>query len=88
MTTKSVPKSTTREQRGLQLFRDRGKEIERILPHTYAVPSCSGGATYVVRLDRETCDCPDFERHHAACKHLFAATVAASKNRARARRGA
>ncbi len=59
-------------------------EIERILPHTYSVPSCSGGKTYVVRLaPRVRCECPDFERRGEPCKHVYAATVAASKLRKR-----
>ena len=83
MTNRSVPAPPTCEARGLKLYRERGDEIERILPNTYSVPSCSDETTYVVRLDRGTCECRDFERHHAPCKHLFAATVAAAKSRAR-----
>jgi predicted nucleic acid-binding Zn finger protein len=86
MAERTIP--TTRELRGLALYRERGEEITRIWAHTWIVPSCSGEDTYVVRLDRETCDCPDFERNHAPCKHLFAAEIAASKSRARAKVGA
>ncbi len=89
MDTRSVAKTTTtrttRPQRGLKLYKDHAAAIVRILPHTYSVPSCSGGATYIVRLDRQSCDCPDYERHHKPCKHLYAAVVAAAKARARAR---
>ena len=38
-------------------YRERGGEIVRVLPHTYSVPSCTGADTYVVRLDRGTCEC-------------------------------
>lgn len=88
MDTRSVPAPpTTRELRGLALYRDHGDEIERVLPHVYVVPGCSGGE-YVVHLGRQTCTCPDFERHHAPCKHLYAAEIAASKTRIRTRRSA
>lgn len=81
MAEKSLP--ATRELRGLALYRDRGDEITRVLPHTYSVPSCTGTRTYIVRLDRGTCECPDFERRGEACKHVYAAEVAASKTRTR-----
>ena len=74
---------STRELRGLALYRDHGDEIERTAPHVYVVPGCSGGS-YVVHLGRETCTCPDFERHNTPCKHLFAATLKAAKSRTRA----
>ncbi len=84
MAEKSLP--ATRELRGLRLYCERGEEIERIYPHAYMVPSCSGKETYLVRLDRQTCECADHARHpEFTCKHLFAATVAASKNKARRR---
>ena len=86
MAERTIP--TTRELRGLSLYRERGDEIERIWPHTYSVPSCSGETFYVVRLDREVCECPDFERHERPCKHVYAASVAAAKGRARTKVGA
>ncbi len=76
----------TREARGLKLYRERADEIERIYPHTYSVPSCTGATSYVVRLDRGTCECADQARHpELNCKHLFAATIKAAKIRARRR---
>ncbi len=73
----------TRELRGLALYLEHGPEkIIRILSHTYEVPSCSGEKTYVVRLDRGSCECPDFERRQAPCKHVYAATVAAARAKA------
>lgn len=78
----SVP--TTRELRGLRLYRERGEEITRVYPHAYLVPSCSGKETYLVRLDRGTCECPDHARHpERTCKHLAAATIKAAKGRRR-----
>ncbi len=74
----------TRELRGLKLYRERGDEIERILPHTYSVPSCTGEKTYAVRLaPRVRCDCPDFERRGEPCKHIYCAEIVASKHRRR-----
>jgi hypothetical protein len=85
MDTRSLPK-TSREQRGIALYRDHGKEVVRVYPGVYSVPSCSGETFYTVHLaPRERCDCPDFQRHHKPCKHLFCATIAAAKARARAR---
>ncbi len=82
---KSVPAPPpTREARGIKLYHERGGEIERILPHTYSVPSCSGEKAYIVRLaPRVHCDCPDFERHGSPCKHVYSAEIAASKARRR-----
>ena len=85
MDTRSVPAPpATRELRGLALYRERGEEITRVYPHGYLVPSCSGEETYLVRLDRETCECPDHARHpERTCKHLSAATIKAAKGRRR-----
>jgi len=81
MDSKSLAQPASRQLRGLALYLQHRDEIQRILPHTYEVPSCTGTGTYVVRLDRGTCECPDFERHHTACKHVYAASIKASKNR-------
>ncbi len=37
---------TTRLQRGVRLFRERGHEIERIGINTYRAPSCTGEDSY------------------------------------------
>ncbi len=88
-TSKSSAPPTTRTQRGIALHRDYGEGIACVYPNIYRVPSCTGATTYTVHLSpRERCDCPDFERHHKPCKHLYAAVIAAAKARARARRGA
>ncbi len=83
------PPATTREQRGLELYRERGHEIEHIGKGFYRVPACSGGS-YRVNLavfgGTESCSCPDHARHpELTCKHLAAATVARAKARMRAR---
>ncbi len=90
MTNRSVPAPpTTRELRGLALYRERADEIEHIGHGVYMVPGCSGG-TYTVDLavftdEPETCSCPDYQRHKQPCKHVYAATVARAKARMRAR---
>ncbi len=74
----------TRVLRGLKLHEEHANEIERILPHTYSVPSCTGTTTYTVRLaPRVRCDCPDFERHGEPCKHIYCCEIAAAKLRRR-----
>jgi hypothetical protein len=88
-TTKDTAPPTTRELRGLALYRDHADEIEHIGHGVYAVPGCSGG-TYTVDLavfgGTESCSCPDHARHpELTCKHLAAATIYRSKARTRAR---
>ncbi len=79
---KSLAHPPTREARGIKLFKERGDEITRVLPFVYTVPGCKGGE-YLVHLKRETCTCPDYERHHAPCKHIFAATIYRARSRRR-----
>lgn len=93
MIEKSVPApppTTTRELRGLALFREHGAEIIHEGHGVYTVPGCSGG-TYRVDLavfgGAETCSCPDHTRHpERSCKHIICATVYRAKARAKARR--
>jgi hypothetical protein len=47
------------------------------------VPSCTGQGFYSVDYREETCDCPDFLRHHENCKHILAVGVLAAKRRRR-----
>jgi hypothetical protein len=83
---------STRELRGLALYRDHGDEIEHIGRGRYSVPGCSGGS-YTVDLavfgGEESCNCPDHRRHpEHSCKHLVAATIYRAKARMVGRRGA
>ncbi len=90
MTNASVPK-TTRLQRGIRLFNDRGHEIERIAAHTYRVPSCTGEGTYTAYTDLRCCTCADHMRAKAAgerCKHVAAAEIFLAKRRAARRQAA
>ena len=92
MDTTTVPAKTTRLQRGIRLFADRGHEITRTSGGTYLVPSCSGESHYVVYLGEFAfCSCPDHRRAAKvgeACKHRTAASIAAAKRRAARRRRA
>ncbi len=84
----TIPK-TTRLQRGVRLFNERGAEIERLEIHTYAVPSCSGDETYTVYTDLRCCTCPDHRRAKVAgeaCKHAVAVEIFVAKRRAARRR--
>ena len=88
--TTSVPEAPhpdTRESRALALYRTRGHEIVRTGPHTYLVPSCSGGGSYAVDYASETCDCPDFtiprpsREPGESCKHVYAVGIHRAKRR-------
>jgi predicted nucleic acid-binding Zn finger protein len=84
----TIPK-TTRLQRGIRLFAERGAEIKPLELDTYSVPSCVGGGTYTVFLDLGCCTCPDHRRAKEAgelCKHRVAVEVMISKRRAARRR--
>jgi hypothetical protein len=86
-----APPATTREQRGLALYRSRGAGIIHEGRGVYSVPGRSGGS-YTVNLsvftdEPETCSCPDHARHpELTCKHLAAASIYRAKSRAKARR--
>ncbi len=83
-----VPPST-RELRGLALYRDHADEVEPLGKGVYRVPGCSGGS-YTVDLavfgGTESCNCPDFQRYKEPCKHVYAGSLYRSKARAAARR--
>ncbi len=91
MDTTTVAHKTTRLQRGIALHRERGREIERLEIHTYAVPSCSGDETYTVFTDLSCCTCPDHraaKKAGEACKHRVAVEIFTAKRRAARRRDA
>jgi hypothetical protein len=74
---------STREQRGLELYRTRGLEIHQTAEDLYLVPSCTGQGFYSVDYREETCDCPDFEHRGENCKHILAVGVHVAKRRRR-----
>ncbi len=83
-TSKAAPKTghkhppSTREQRGIALFREGA-----VSEHGDLFVVRGGSRKYTVSLDRETCTCPDFQARRSACKHQFAATLAEAKRRCR-----
>ncbi len=82
---------STRLQRGVRLFNERGHEIERIGIDTYRAPSCTGEDSYLVFTDLRCCTCPDHRRAKAAgeaCKHRVAIDIFIAKRRAARRRHA
>ena len=70
---------TTREERGVALYRTRKADIHEIGEELYLVPSCTGMDTYRVDLEAQTCTCPDYIHHGRVCKHQLAATIYAAK---------
>lgn len=83
MDSTSVQK-TTRIERGIALYRDRGEEIAHVRGTVWSVPSCSGSSAelYLVELTGGICTCPDRPPAGEVCKHATAATIASSKTAA------
>ncbi|MCA1730459.1 MAG: SWIM zinc finger domain-containing protein [Actinobacteria bacterium] len=86
----TVPEETReRVLRGLVLHADHVGEITHEGHGVYTVPGCGGGS-YEVNLvpfgGEESCTCPDYRKHKAPCKHLFAATIYRAKSRRTARK--
>ena len=73
---RSVPLPTTREERGLALYLDRGSEFVRVSRDTFLVPSRSRRRVeYLVDLGRESCECRDHARTGGPCLHVYAAML-------------
>jgi hypothetical protein len=74
---------STRELRGLALFRDHADEIRfEPVEKVWLVPSqLDGTSVYEVRLGRNgsVCECRDFEIRGLDCKHIVAAMIARAK---------
>jgi hypothetical protein len=77
-----APKTTTRIDRGRQLYREHAEDIKFAdgiwyVPSQHDTTSC-----YEVRLGRrESCECQDFEYRGGPCLHIYAATIARAKTR-------
>jgi len=73
--------TSTREQRGLRLARERAGEIWPcgVASDVWRVPSGSDESVYLVDLDVESCSCEDHRRSGKLCKHVFAARVVRAK---------
>jgi hypothetical protein len=88
-------KGETRITRGIKLYRNHEEEIADIGDEFFVVPSSEPGRSYVVDLEREVCDCRDYEIRRAEdrkrelrmlmpvytapCKHITAATIYRAK---------
>jgi SWIM zinc finger len=72
-----------RVHRGLVLWRVQGAEIRPLPSGGLCVPSCSEpGFIYRVSLAGEgRCSCPDSRHRRQSCKHIYAASVWAAKQR-------
>jgi hypothetical protein len=75
---------SSREQRGLELYREHGHEIRHVGEALYLVPSCAGRGFYSVDYRQETCDCPDHEIRGENCKHILAVGIYHAKHRSEA----
>ncbi len=76
----------TREARGIQLFEERGDEIQQLGRGLYSVPSCTRKGDYLVEYDPRgdaRCQCRDFEFHGQdhPCKHIYGVSLFAAKRR-------
>jgi hypothetical protein len=84
MDTSSVPQPTiwrtTREERGIVLFRERSDEIKHVRGWSWLVPACSGDGLHAVDIETESCDCLDARRQELSCEHVYAARIASSKS--------
>lgn len=80
----STQKTTTRMERGICLFRERGHQIREVEPGIYRVPSSTGRGFYRVNLERETCECRDHQHRRVRCLHFYAALIFAAKRCRRA----
>ncbi len=73
-----LPEYSTRAERALVLFEERGSFIRSVAADTFEVPSCGmRGKRYTVRYGGgvESCTCKDFEFNGGPCKHLIATAL-------------
>ena len=70
---------TTREQRGLEIARERAGEIWPCSEGYWRVPSCAGETVYLVDVGREACSCEDHLRNRRPCKHVYAVLAVRAK---------
>ena len=67
---------STREQRGLELYLDRGSEFVRVTRDTFLVPSSTKRRVeYFVDLAAETCQVRDQQRTGGPFKHAYPAML-------------
>ncbi len=84
--THPAPRPNTREQRALELYRERGRDIQRIAEDIYRVPSQDGTRSYDVHYgQREECPCPDHLYRGVNCVHILAVGIYHAKRSYRRR---
>jgi hypothetical protein len=71
---------STREARGLELYRERSGEIKHLTGSVWSVPSCTRPGVYLVDLVGGICTCADMPPAGEVCKHETAATIAHAKS--------
>jgi hypothetical protein len=76
----SPARPSTREQRGLALYRERSEEIKHVRRSVWSVQSCTRASVYLVDLRAGICTCPDVAPAGKVCKHETAATIARAKS--------
>jgi hypothetical protein len=84
-TVETTERQETREQKGLRLYAEHGKQIERLSANLFVCPSQSGEKVYFVTYGNleESCTCPaNTYRPEEPCKHLLAVAIRSSKVRA------
>lgn len=70
----------TRHERGLALFRERGRKIRHMAGTIWSVPSCTGTGVYLVDVESGACTCPDTPPEEEVCKHATAAEISRAKS--------
>jgi hypothetical protein len=78
--TSLAPRRTTRQQRGIALFQERGEEIGHVEGWEWRVPYCSASGVYLVDLRAEFCECPDRAPEGEVCEHITAAIIARTES--------
>lgn len=74
-----MSEQSERQERGLMIAA-RTKLTQK--GHVWRVPSQSGYKPYYqVDLSAKTCDCPDFEKREAKCKHIYAVEIVVERER-------
>jgi uncharacterized Zn finger protein len=69
-----MPKQPVKREKIGRLIAQTSGAISMIDDSHYNVSSTSGNNTYSVNATRLgwTCSCPDYARHNAKCKHVYA----------------
>jgi hypothetical protein len=70
---------STREERGLALYREHGDEIRHVRSSVWCVPSCTRASVYLVDLAGVVCTCGDMPPVGEVCKHVYAALIVRAK---------